>query len=138
VKLHLRVLAAACILLGLLAVSGAPAAQPRQVRLTVSIAGKGTVTVGSRRVTCETTTCSKTFNARAGGTLRFMAKAAPTWKFTAWSRSCHGRKPMCSVRVSGSTLVRATFVAPGAEQNPIALGTGMVVRKVWRMTVLSP
>src|SRR5258705_9377923 len=106
VKMRLRVVVTVGTLLGLLAVSGATAAQQRQVRLTVSITGKGAVRLSDgRRIGCRATRCRKTFSVRAGKKLDLTARPSSGWAFVAWSGSCRGGRATCTVRPRGAKAV---------------------------------
>jgi hypothetical protein len=116
----------------------ATAASPhKQVRLTIIVRGKGSVSVGGHRVSCVPTSCRKTLAIRAG-MATLTALAAPTWKFIAWSRACRPKTATtCVLSVRRSIRVAATFFPPGARANPIALGQEANVRENWLMKVVS-
>lgn len=119
----------------------ASASPGAKVQFTFALNGKGTVTGGPRRVECRGSCTRSSTNwvwyVKPGSTFTLKARAAREWKFAGWRGACRGSKPTCVVRVRRSTRLSATFVPPGAEQNPIPLGKAAVVRKVWRMTVRS-
>jgi hypothetical protein len=137
--MRLRVLASVGILLGLLVVSGATAAQQRQVRLTVSITGKGAVRLSDgRRIGCNSTRCHKTFSVRAGAKLNLTARPSPRWAFVTWSGSCHGGRASCTVRPRRAKRVAATFAPPGSTRaNPIRLGRTAPIGDGFRLKVVS-
>jgi hypothetical protein len=139
VKVRLRVLAAVGILLGLLAVSGAPAAQQRQVRLTVSITGNGAVRLtDGRRLSCSTSRCHKTFAVQTGVALKLTARPGSGWALSAWSGACQGPKPTCGLRLHHATGVTATFRPPGSTNaNPIPLGHRAAIGDGWVLSVTS-
>ncbi len=94
-------------------VVGAPGAQAVQVKLTITINGKGTVYGGGRSVVCKIP-CSGSSHAIfivRPGTVRLKAVAAAMWKFTTWSRVCRPRtEPLCVLQVRLPTRVGVTFV----------------------------
>jgi hypothetical protein len=126
---------AACVLaFGVVAATGC---QQKEVQLTIVVRGKGSVSVGGHRVSCVPTSCRKTLAIRPG-TTKLTARAAPTWKFIAWSRACHPKtETTCALSVRRSTRVAATFAPPGARANPISLGQEANVRENWLMKVVS-
>jgi hypothetical protein len=108
-------------MLGAVGAPGEP--QARTAQLTITVVGKGTVTVGRYRVACASTTaCSKSYVVNTGAVVRLKVSAAPTWKFTTWGGGCRGQTTTCVLHVRRSTRLSATFVPPGVPENPVALG----------------
>jgi hypothetical protein len=68
------------------------------VRLMIAVRGHGTV---SRLPDDDT------YN--AGTVVVLRAKAEPGWRFKRWVGVCHGRRPMCSVRLMQSGVTTAVF-----------------------------
>jgi hypothetical protein len=68
------------------------------VRLMVAMRGRGTV---SRRPDDDT------YN--AGTVVVLRAKASPGWRFARWQGVCHGKRPLCSVRLMQSGVTTAVF-----------------------------
>jgi hypothetical protein len=117
---------------------GAAGVVPSQVKLTITVTviGSGTVSGAGRHVSCAATACSESF-AINPGIVRLKAVAWRTWKFTTWGHGCRGSTPTCSLRVRRSTRVTATFLRPGAKQNPIPIGQPATVREDWILKVVS-
>jgi hypothetical protein len=94
-------------------VTVAPGAQvsalfaPATFRLSVSIAGKGTVRSSSAGISCRPR-CSASF--ASFSSVRLMATPATGWKLRAWSGACRGAKTTCTVPMSAATSARAAFV----------------------------
>jgi hypothetical protein len=121
----------------LLVLPGAPAQSGRSgLPLTVSINGKGTVTVAGRRLSCSSS-CTKKLTVRAGARLVLLAQPGRGWKLSAWSGACRGSTSACRVRVIHALRVAVTFLAPGARANPIALGAVGDAGEGWRLKVVS-
>lgn len=136
--MRLRVLASVGILFGLLVVAGATAAHQRQVRLTVSITGKGTVRLSDgHRLACSSR-CHKTFSVRAGTRLALTARPGSGWVLTGWSGACRGAKASCGLRLRRASAAAATFASPGSTRaNPIPLGQAAPVGDGFRLKVVS-
>src|SRR5262249_30039717 len=135
-----RVLCSATALVGLLAVSGATAATPRHVLLTVSISGKGTVRLSDERRLACSSKCHKTFSVRAGANLRLTARPGPGWAWVGWTGTCQsGRLPICSLRPRhNGRSVTAFFAPPGSTSaNPIPLGQAATFKDGWVVKVVS-
>jgi Divergent InlB B-repeat domain len=139
VRVRLRVLAIVTALAGLMAVTGATAALPRHVTLTVSIMGKGAVRLGDgRRIGCSATRCRKTFLVRAGAKLNLTARPSSGWAFAAWSGTCQGGRATCTLRPRRANSVAATFAPPGSTRaNPIPLGQTAPIADGFRLKVVS-
>ncbi len=80
---------------------------PLTYRLTVGVAGKGTVRSSSSGITCRPS-CSASFSSYVP--LRLTAKPAKGWRFLSWSGTCRGSRPVCSVPMTANTNARAVFV----------------------------
>jgi len=140
-RLSVRVLCSASLLVGLLAATGATAATQRHVRLTISITGRGTVRLSDgRRLACGSK-CRKTFSVRAGARLGLTARPGSGWVLSKWSGACRGTKPTCGLRPRRAAGVAATFrslSAPGStSENPIRLGKAVAFSDGWQFTVLA-
>lgn len=138
VNVRIRLLAPVSALLGLLAISGATAATQRQVPLTLSITGRGTVRLSDgHRLTCSSR-CHKTFSVRAGTKVNLTARPGPGWVFATWNEACHGAKSTCGLRLRNAAGVAASFGAPGSTSaNPIPLGHGVRFKDGWVVRVVS-
>ena len=70
-----------------------------------------------------------------GARLRLSAKAAPGYLFTGWHNGCSGRTATCTVTVSGSRTVSASF-APKAGAASVAASLARPrVRVKWRASI---
>jgi hypothetical protein len=138
VNVRIRLLAAVSALFGLLAVSGATAAMQRDVPLTLSITGRGTVLLSDgHRLSCSSR-CHKTFSVRAGTMLNLTARPGSGWVFARWSEACRGAKPKCGLHLRRAAGVALTFGAPGSTSaNPIPLGHGVRFKDGWVVRVVS-
>ena len=78
----------------------------KEATLTVARKGRGKVTDASGAIDCGAS-CTATFDDGATATLR----ATPTrgYVFAGWGGSCTGKAPTCSISVTGSQAVQATF-----------------------------
>jgi lysyl endopeptidase len=76
-------------------------------RLTIAVAGKGTVRSARSGITCRPR-CSSTFASYVP--VRLDATPAKGWKLRSWSGACKGSKATCSVPMRAVTKARATFV----------------------------
>jgi hypothetical protein len=135
---NVRVLCSASVLVGLLAVSGAPAATPRHVPLTVSITGRGTIRLSDgRRLACSSR-CRKAFSVRAGAKLSLTARPGSGWAFVAWGGACRSGRATCTLRPRRANGVAATFAPPGSTRaNPIPLGQDAPIADGFRLKVVS-
>jgi hypothetical protein len=79
---------------------------PASFRVSISVAGKGTVTSTPRGLAC-THVCARPF--AFGATVRLTAHPARGFKFVGWAGACVGRRG-CTVRVDRVRSVRARFV----------------------------
>ena len=136
--MNVRVLCSASVLVGLLAVSGAPAATPHHVPLTVFVTGHGSVRLSDgRRLACSRH-CHKTLSVRAGARLNLTAHPSSGWAFAAWSGACHGGRATCTLRPHHASHVTATFAPPGSTRaNPIPLGQTAPIGDGFRLKVVS-
>ena len=136
--MSVRVLCSASILVGLLAVSGAPAATTHHVPLTVVVTGHGSVRLSDgRRLACSGH-CHKTFLVRAGVRLNLTARPSSGWAFAAWNGACHGGRATCTLRPYHANHVTATFAPPGSiRANPITLGQTAAIGDGFRLKVVS-
>jgi hypothetical protein len=80
---------------------------PATFRLSVSIAGKGTVRSSSGRISCPPG-CSASF--ASFSPVRLTAKPAKGWKLRSWGAACRGARTTCTVPMSAATSARAAFV----------------------------
>src|SRR5437763_12955092 len=103
--------AEAVSVMALLIVCGAAGAQPRNVQLSITLTGMGTVHLGGgRQLSCQTySVCKRTFRVAAGARVALTAQAAREWRFTQWTHGCRGTLRTCSLRVKRATSVGATF-----------------------------
>jgi len=133
---NVRVLFFASVLAGTLAVSGAPAATPRHVPLTISIAGQGTVRLSDgRRLACSGR-CHKTFSVLAGAKLNLTARPSSGWAFAVWGGMCRGGRAICGLRPRRGIGVAATFAPPGSTSaNPTPLGQSVAFKDGWTIKV---
>ena len=122
-------------------VGSTSAASEADVQLTIALNGKGTLTGAPRRIECRGT-CKRsstvwTFRVKPGSAFTLKARAARTYKFTGWKGACRGSKPTCVVRVQRTTRLSATFVPPGARENPVPLGQTADVGDDFRLRIVS-
>jgi len=80
---------------------------PATFRLTVSVAGKGTVRSSRTGITCRPR-CSATFPSYTP--VKLTAAPSKGWKLRSWSGACRGSRATCTVPMSAATRARATFV----------------------------
>jgi len=80
---------------------------PVTYRLTVGVAGSGTVRSARSGITCRPR-CSASFSSYVP--LRLTAKPAKGWRFRSWSGACRGSRPVCTVPMTANTNARAIFV----------------------------
>jgi List-Bact-rpt repeat protein len=80
---------------------------PATFRLTVSVAGQGTVRSSGSGITCRPR-CAATLPSYTP--VRLVAASAKGWKLRRWSGACRGAKTTCTVPMSAATSARATFV----------------------------
>ena len=78
---------------------------PSTVRLTVRLAGRGTVT--GPRITCPGR-CSAAVS--AGDPLTLRAKPAKGWRFAGWTGGCRGTRLACSLSPQAAVAVQARFL----------------------------
>jgi hypothetical protein len=79
---------------------------PATFRLTVAVAGKGTVRSSRTGITCRPR-CSASFPSYTP--VKLTATPAKGWKFRSWSGACRGAKKTCSVTMSAVARANATF-----------------------------
>lgn len=80
---------------------------PESYRLTVSVAGKGTVRGAGAQIVCPGR-CSAGVESYSPVALR--ALPARGWKLKRWSGACRGSTPTCRLPMSAVASARATFV----------------------------
>lgn len=91
-----------------LAAAGLSAAAPPQVRLTVTVAGSGTVSSSPRGISCPKA-CARSFP--RGRKVRLTAKPAAGWAFARWTGACARAKGTCTVTMSAAKRAGAVFSA---------------------------
>jgi hypothetical protein len=79
---------------------------PATYRLTVAVAGRGSVRSSRSGITCRPR-CSASFPSFTA--VRLTATPARGWKLRAWSGVCRGAKATCTVPMSAVSTARATF-----------------------------
>lgn len=138
VNVRIRLVAPLSALLGLLAISGATAAMQRQVPLTLSITGRGTVRLSDgHRLACSSR-CRRIFSVRAGTKVGLTARPGSGWVFSKWTEACRGTKPTCGLHLRRAAAVAVTFGAPGSTSaNPIPLGHAVRFNDGWVVKVVS-
>jgi hypothetical protein len=119
-----------------LAVSGANAAAPT-VLLSLSVTGTGSVKVSNEPPVRCTGTCQMTFHIKAGSKVTVLPKPSALWKLALWTGACHGARASCALRMTNPRRVAVTFVTPGAQTNPLPLGTPWFVSGNWLLDVSS-
>jgi hypothetical protein len=80
---------------------------PLVYRLTVTVAGKGSVRTSRSGITCRPR-CSAAFPSFVP--LQLTATAAKGWKLRSWAGACRGKKRTCTVPMSAATRARVAFV----------------------------
>lgn len=80
---------------------------PPTFRLSLSVAGRGTVTSTPGGISCPRR-CAGSFESFEPVFL--IARPAKGWRFKAWSGACRGRATECAVPLDRSRSARATFV----------------------------
>ena len=123
--------------LGALIFGSASAKTPKTVALSVSIAGSGSVRVGSHVVSCAGTACHQTIRVQRSSTVVIRTTPAAGWKFTTWAGACKGSEATCSLQLRTDSAVGVSFVPPGARSNPYPLGTAVTLVGGWRVTINS-
>jgi uncharacterized repeat protein (TIGR02543 family) len=81
----------------------------RAVNLTVAVSGNGNVSGGAGKINCGNggVICSANFSQNA--TVTLIATPVLGATFTGWTGACHGRATSCTVLMSQSRSVTATF-----------------------------
>jgi hypothetical protein len=79
---------------------------PRTFRLTVGVAGQGSVRSSSRGIACGKR-CAAALASYVP--VRLTATPAKGWKLRSWSGACRGRKLACTLPMSKATSARAVF-----------------------------
>ena len=124
----MRITCCAVALLAVAVLSGCQGvSHPAPVQLTVNETGtgKGMITSNPAGINCGST-CTATFP--PGTTVALTVVPAPNTKFNGWSGACTGTGT-CSVVLSASTSVTASFTGPPLEQLSVTLagrGSGTV------------
>jgi hypothetical protein len=92
-----------------------------QLNLEIGGYGVGTVTSSPAGISCASGACSANFPQNTVVTLT--AAPASGSAFTGWSGACGGVSPTCTVTVSSTTYVGATFVSPAVVVTLHPVGT---------------
>jgi hypothetical protein len=79
---------------------------PLRYRLSVAVAGRGSVRGSSGGIACPRR-CTSTVDSYTS--LRLTARAAKGWRFRGWRGSCRGTRPTCTVPMTHDTAARAVF-----------------------------
>ncbi len=119
---------------GALMVSGANAAAPT-VLLTLSVAGSGSVKVTNEAPVRCTGTCHMTFRIKAGSKVVVLPKASALWKLAPFTGACKGALAKCTLHMTKAQQLSVRFVSPGAQANPIPLGSTWFVSGNWLFQV---
>lgn len=85
---------------------GASSAVSANVKLTVTVAGKGTVTSAPKGIACPKA-CSKAFS--KGKSVKLTPKAAAGWRFSRWTGACAKAKAVCTVKLTAAKKAGAVF-----------------------------
>lgn len=101
-----------CIIVLGTAIAATEASAASRPTLTVTIAGKGSVTSVPGGISCPRV-CRSSY--RTNARIRLIAHPARGWRLNAWSGECFGNR-QCAVKLVGPTRVRATFA-----KNPSAV-----------------
>ena len=80
---------------------------PATFRLTVRVAGQGSVRSGRAGITCRPR-CASAFLSHVP--LRITASPARGWRFRSWTGVCRGTRPVCTVAMTRAGQARAVFV----------------------------
>ena len=106
------------------------------VSVTVLVTGVGALHLGATTFSCSATqpACTKSLKVKKGSKLLVRAQA-PTGAEAMWAAGCKGIAVACNLEITKPTHVAITFVALGAETNPIPLGTAAAINGGWRLTV---
>jgi hypothetical protein len=80
---------------------------PAAFRLSVAIAGRGTVRSSAAGITCRPR-CAASFPSYSPVTLT--ASAAKGWRFSSWRGACVGSRRTCRVPMTAAASARAVFV----------------------------
>jgi Divergent InlB B-repeat domain len=80
---------------------------PAVFRLTVGVAGRGTVRSSRSGITCRPR-CSASMPSFVP--LRLTASPAKGWRLRSWGGACRGRNRVCRVPMTAATRARAVFV----------------------------
>ena len=116
-------------------VSGANAAAPTML-LTLSVAGSGSVKVTNEAPVRCTGTCHMTFRIKAGSKVVVLPKASALWKLAPWTGACKGTLAKCTITMTKAQQVSVKFVPPGAQTNPLPLGSTWFVSGNWLFQVI--
>jgi hypothetical protein len=106
-----------CTLVAAVGTQAVTATFVKLATLTVRRTGHGRVTDEAGRIDCGTT-CVATFD--HGTTATLHATPARGFRFVGWGGGCTGKAPTCSVVVTGSQVVSATFKAKKKRRKPRA------------------
>lgn len=116
-------------------VAGANAAAPT-ILLKLSVNGSGTVKITNEPPVRCTGTCHATFRVKAGSKVVVVPTASALWKPAPWTGTCKGSPAKCTLHMTKAQQVAVRFVAPGAQANPIPLGSTWFVAGNWLFSVL--
>jgi uncharacterized repeat protein (TIGR02543 family) len=107
-------------------------AAPSTQTLTVAVTGAGRVRAGTKTCIATATkpaTCSQQIT--TGETVTLTATPAAGYTFAGWKGACSGSKSTCTVTLSASAAVEATFAQPllatGKKPRVVAAGKGLRV-----------
>jgi hypothetical protein len=79
---------------------------PATYRLTVSLAGRGTIRSSRAGISCRPR-CSSAFPSYTP--LRITAKPAKGWRFRSWKGACRASRPLCTLPMIANTSAKAVF-----------------------------
>ena len=88
--------------------AGAWAAVTPTAKLTVTVAGKGTVTSSPKGIACPKK-CSKAFT--KGAKVKLTPKPASGWAFSRWTGACSKAKAGCTLKLTAAMKTGAVFTA---------------------------
>jgi hypothetical protein len=80
---------------------------PAAFRLTVAVAGRGTVASKPRGIACKPR-CKGSFESYSP--VRLTARPAKGWRLKSWTGGCRGKRAACSVPMTAAATARAVFV----------------------------
>jgi hypothetical protein len=133
----LRKTLAAGSLCGLVLVAAASAGTgTRTVSLKIAVYGAGTLKVSHEPTIKCASACHRSLRVEKGSRVTLVAKPGKLGKIGPWKGACKGSASRCTLRVTRRERVTARFFRPGAETNPIPMGTVWPFGDGWTLRIV--